>query len=74
MVSQCTLNRAEGDRLVTTTGPPALPAGSRVPDICISRFGMGRAHHRAVVAVAEGEGVGQGVVEGKVGPWCSSPW
>ena len=29
---------------------------------------MGRAHHRAVVAVAQGEGIGQCVVVGKVGP------
>ncbi len=39
MVSQCTLKRAEGDWLVSITGPPATPAGSRVPDICMSRFG-----------------------------------
>ena len=39
MVGQFTLKRASGDGLVINTGPPALPAGSMVPDIDISRLG-----------------------------------
>ena len=39
MVGQCTLKSADGSFSVMTIGPPAVPAGSIVPDICMSRLG-----------------------------------
>jgi len=38
-VVQFTLNRASGDELVMSTGPPWWPPGSMVPDSAISRLG-----------------------------------
>ncbi len=39
MVSHDTLYTASGDELVMSTGPPAWPDGSSVPDSDISRLG-----------------------------------
>ena len=39
MVSQCTLPTASDDGLVMTTGPPAAPVGSMVPESAMRRFG-----------------------------------
>ena len=39
MVSQCALPMASDDELVMSTGPPAAPVGSMLPDSAMSRLG-----------------------------------
>ena len=57
---------ADSALLVMITGPPAWPAGVERSGQGVEAVGVGRPHDRAVVAVADGEGVGQRVVEGEV--------
>ena len=59
--------------LVTITGPPGLAGGVERARPGVQAVRVGRAHHRAVVVVADGEGVGQGVPEREVRHGCSSP-
>ena len=66
MVSQCTLPTASDDSLVMSTGPPAAPAGVDGARECHQAVGVRRPEHRAVVVVAQGEGISQHVVEGQV--------
>ena len=68
MVSQCTLSTASGDPLVMSTGPPAAPVGIDGARQRHEAVRVRRPQHRAVVVVAQGEGVGQRVVEGEVLP------
>ncbi len=53
---------------VTRTGPPAVPAGSIVPDSAMTRLGSVGPSTEQWYGVADGEGVGQRVIEGELAP------
>ena len=61
------------DELVTITGPPSCPAGSQCPGPRVQPVRVCRPHDRAVVAVPDGEGVGQASTRTPDPSGCSSP-